>query len=169
MPRPVMTSPHRHKLTRDGSVRAGIDATIQRSNMHARCHTSGWCYRAEGVPHGDTCVFLFSARVTPSPAPDHLEESEKPNIPFPGRPEGAQAPSGLSLSGSGTHPARERPQEPRMKFGMFYEHQLPRPWGEGDELRLFQDALEQVELADRLGFDSPRGGEDHFLEEDSHS
>ena len=23
-----------------------------------------------------------------------------------------------------------------MKFGIFYEHQLPRPWGEGDELKL---------------------------------
>ncbi len=40
-----------------------------------------------------------------------------------------------------------------MKFGIFYEHQLPRPWAEGDELRLFQEALDQVELADRLGFD----------------
>ena len=28
-----------------------------------------------------------------------------------------------------------------MKFGIFYEHQLPRPWNEGDELKLFQDAL----------------------------
>ena len=36
-----------------------------------------------------------------------------------------------------------------MKFGIFYEHQLPRPWEPGAELRLFQDALDQVELADR--------------------
>ncbi len=56
-----------------------------------------------------------------------------------------------------------------MKFGIFYEHQLPRPWGEGDELRLFQDALAQVELADRLGFDSAWEVEHHFLEEYSHS
>ena len=40
-----------------------------------------------------------------------------------------------------------------MKFGIFYEHQLPRPWDEGAELKLFQDALTQVELADRLGID----------------
>ena len=40
-----------------------------------------------------------------------------------------------------------------MKFGIFYEHQLPRPWEEGSELQLIQDALEQVELADRMGFD----------------
>ena len=38
-----------------------------------------------------------------------------------------------------------------MKFGIFYEHQLPRPWNEDDEHRLFQEALDQVELADKLG------------------
>jgi hypothetical protein len=32
-----------------------------------------------------------------------------------------------------------------MRFGIFYEHQLPRPWPEGGELKLFQDALSQVE------------------------
>ena len=56
-----------------------------------------------------------------------------------------------------------------MKFGIFYEHQLPRPWKEGDELRLFQDALDQVELADRLGIDHAWEVEHHFLEEYSHS
>src|ERR1043165_8036209 len=40
-----------------------------------------------------------------------------------------------------------------MKFGIFYEHQLPRPWEGGAELPLFQEALDQVELADRLGID----------------
>jgi hypothetical protein len=33
-------------------------------------------------------------------------------------------------------------------MSIFYEHQLPRPWAEGDEHRLFKDALDQVELAD---------------------
>ncbi|MHB8529898.1 MAG: LLM class flavin-dependent oxidoreductase [Caulobacteraceae bacterium] len=56
-----------------------------------------------------------------------------------------------------------------MRFGIFYEHQLPRPWTEGAELRLFQDALDQVELADRLGFDNVWEVEHHFLEEYSHS
>ena len=37
-----------------------------------------------------------------------------------------------------------------MKFGIFYELQLPRPWEAGDELRLYQDALTQLETADRL-------------------
>lgn len=56
-----------------------------------------------------------------------------------------------------------------MKFGLFYEHQLPRPWTEGCEARLFHEALEQVELADRLGFDHAWEAEHHFLEEYSHS
>ncbi len=56
-----------------------------------------------------------------------------------------------------------------MKFGIFYEHQLPRPWTEGAELQLFQDALDQVELADGLGIDFAWEVEHHFLEEYSHS
>ncbi len=52
-----------------------------------------------------------------------------------------------------------------MKFGLFYEHQLPRPWDDGDVLRLFQDSLDQVELADKLGFDHVWAVEHHFLEE----
>jgi alkanesulfonate monooxygenase SsuD/methylene tetrahydromethanopterin reductase-like flavin-dependent oxidoreductase (luciferase family) len=56
-----------------------------------------------------------------------------------------------------------------MKFGIFYEHQLPRPWAEDGEYRLMQDALEQVELADGLGFDVVWEVEHHFLEEYSHS
>ncbi|HYB40193.1 MAG TPA: LLM class flavin-dependent oxidoreductase [Candidatus Methylomirabilis sp.] len=56
-----------------------------------------------------------------------------------------------------------------MKFGIFYEHQLPRPWTEGSELQLLQEALDQVELADRLGIDYAWEVEHHFLEEYSHS
>ena len=56
-----------------------------------------------------------------------------------------------------------------MKFGIFYEHQLPRPWADGDEQRLLDDALDQIELADWLGFDYLWEVEHHFLEEYSHS
>src|SRR6188474_232289 len=56
-----------------------------------------------------------------------------------------------------------------MRLGIFYEHQLPQPWEEGSELRLFNDALDQIELADRLGFDNVWEVEHHFLEEYSHS
>ena len=56
-----------------------------------------------------------------------------------------------------------------MKLGTFYEHQLPRPWKEGSELKLFKDALDQVELADKLGIDHMWEVEHHFLEEYAHS
>ena len=56
-----------------------------------------------------------------------------------------------------------------MKFGIFIDLQLPRPWHEVDESRLIQEALEQVELADRLGIDYVWAQEHHFLEEYCHS
>ncbi|HTT78149.1 MAG TPA: LLM class flavin-dependent oxidoreductase [Stellaceae bacterium] len=56
-----------------------------------------------------------------------------------------------------------------MKFGIFYELQMPRPWHAGGELELYQNALDQVELADRLGYDYAWEVEHHFLEEYSHS
>lgn len=58
---------------------------------------------------------------------------------------------------------------PPMKFGIFYELQLPKPWAPDDEYRLIQNALTQVELADRLGYDYAWEVEHHFLEEYSHS
>ena len=56
-----------------------------------------------------------------------------------------------------------------MKFGIFYEHQLPRPWTADSEHRLLQESLTQIELADRLGYDYAWEVEHHFLEEYSHS
>ena len=56
-----------------------------------------------------------------------------------------------------------------MKFGIFYELQLPRPWEPNDELTLYQNALEQIELADKCGYDYAWQVEHHFLEEYSHS
>jgi alkanesulfonate monooxygenase SsuD/methylene tetrahydromethanopterin reductase-like flavin-dependent oxidoreductase (luciferase family)/putative sterol carrier protein len=56
-----------------------------------------------------------------------------------------------------------------MRFGIFYEHQLPRPWDDGAEEKLLSDALDQVELADKLGFHEVWEVEHHFLEEYSHS
>jgi alkanesulfonate monooxygenase SsuD/methylene tetrahydromethanopterin reductase-like flavin-dependent oxidoreductase (luciferase family) len=56
-----------------------------------------------------------------------------------------------------------------MKFGIFYELQLPRPWARDDEFRLYQNALSQLELADKLGYDYAWEVEHHFLEEYSHS
>ena len=56
-----------------------------------------------------------------------------------------------------------------MRFGIFYEMQLPRPWEPDDERRLFHEALDQVVLADRLGYDHAWEVEHHFLDEYSHS
>jgi alkanesulfonate monooxygenase SsuD/methylene tetrahydromethanopterin reductase-like flavin-dependent oxidoreductase (luciferase family) len=56
-----------------------------------------------------------------------------------------------------------------MKFGVFYEFQLPRPWSESSEHTLIQHALDQVELADRCGYDYIWEVEHHSLEEYSHS
>jgi alkanesulfonate monooxygenase SsuD/methylene tetrahydromethanopterin reductase-like flavin-dependent oxidoreductase (luciferase family) len=56
-----------------------------------------------------------------------------------------------------------------VKFGIFYEHQLPKPWSPTDEYELLNNALAQIELADQLGFQYAWEVEHHFLEEYSHS
>ena len=56
-----------------------------------------------------------------------------------------------------------------MRFGVFYEMQLPKPWAPDDERQLFHHALDQVVLADKLGFDYAWEVEHHFLDEYSHS
>ena len=56
-----------------------------------------------------------------------------------------------------------------MQFGIFFEHQIPRPWDVGAEQRLITDALDQCELADKLGIEYVWEVEHHFLEEYSHS
>ena len=55
-----------------------------------------------------------------------------------------------------------------MKFGIFYEISVPRPWGRETEKNVYDNCLEQVKLADELGFDSVWAVEHHFLEEYSH-
>src|SRR4051812_10733208 len=61
-----------------------------------------------------------------------------------------------------------------MKFGVFYQLQALRPidgeqWDEDKEYQVFQEALEQIEFADKLGFEYVFETEHHFLEEYSHS
>src|SRR5246127_4187462 len=56
-----------------------------------------------------------------------------------------------------------------MRFGIFYEHQMPRPWADGAEEKTFHDALDQIELADQIGIQHVGEVEHHFLEEYSHS
>ncbi|MGE0545209.1 MAG: LLM class flavin-dependent oxidoreductase [Dehalococcoidia bacterium] len=61
-----------------------------------------------------------------------------------------------------------------MKFGLFFELQLPKPydkdtWNPEDEHRIYKETLEQIELADKLGFDYVFEVEHHHLEEYAHS
>jgi alkanesulfonate monooxygenase SsuD/methylene tetrahydromethanopterin reductase-like flavin-dependent oxidoreductase (luciferase family) len=56
-----------------------------------------------------------------------------------------------------------------MKFGIFYEHSVLKPWDDGSEQRVYEQAVEQVVAADELGFDQVWEVEHHFLEEYSHS
>ncbi len=61
-----------------------------------------------------------------------------------------------------------------MKFGLFYELQLPKPsdkdqWNPDDERKIYHYMMDQVSLADSLGFDYVFEVEHHFLEEYSHS
>ena len=55
-----------------------------------------------------------------------------------------------------------------MKFGIFYELSVPRPWDAEAERSVYMNALEQVRLADELGFEQVWAVEHHFLEEYSH-
>ncbi|MGH2585554.1 MAG: LLM class flavin-dependent oxidoreductase [Dehalococcoidia bacterium] len=55
-----------------------------------------------------------------------------------------------------------------MKFGIFYEISVPRPWDAESERTVYERCLEQVRLADELGFDQVWAVEHHFLEEYSH-
>jgi alkanesulfonate monooxygenase SsuD/methylene tetrahydromethanopterin reductase-like flavin-dependent oxidoreductase (luciferase family) len=55
-----------------------------------------------------------------------------------------------------------------VKFGIFYEISVPRPWDPETEKTVYDRCLEQVRLADELGFDQVWAVEHHFLEEYSH-
>ena len=50
-----------------------------------------------------------------------------------------------------------------------YELSVPRPFADGIERTVIENALEQIRLADALGFDTAWAVEHHFLEEYSHS
>jgi len=56
-----------------------------------------------------------------------------------------------------------------MKFDLLYELQIPKPHDARSEYRCYHEALEQIALADRLGFDTVWAVEHHFLTEFAHS
>ena len=55
-----------------------------------------------------------------------------------------------------------------MKFALFYEIPVPRPWTRESEHAAYRQVLEQAVLADRVGFHAFWTVEHHFLEEFSH-
>src|SRR5437879_9586083 len=55
-----------------------------------------------------------------------------------------------------------------MKFDLLYELQIPKPHDRASEYRCYHQAPEQIELADRLGFDTVWAVEHHFLTEFAH-
>src|SRR5687768_7111495 len=55
-----------------------------------------------------------------------------------------------------------------MRFGIFFELSVPRPFSRQAEHQVYANALEQARVADELGFDHVWAVEHHFLEEYSH-
>jgi len=55
-----------------------------------------------------------------------------------------------------------------MKFSLVYELQMPKPWSATAERDTYMQALEQIKLADEMGFDIVWAVEHHFLTEYSH-
>ena len=56
-----------------------------------------------------------------------------------------------------------------MKFGMFFELQMPKPWSYNAESRIFWEAIDQVTFAEEMGFEHTWLVEHHFLTEFAHS
>ena len=55
-----------------------------------------------------------------------------------------------------------------MRFALFYEIPVPRPWGPDSERLAYEHTLEQAVAGDRCGWDAFWTVEHHFLEEYSH-
>ena len=55
-----------------------------------------------------------------------------------------------------------------MKFALFYEIPVARPWDPDSEYRAYKNTIEQAILGDKMGFHSFWTVEHHFLEEYSH-
>ena len=93
-----------------------------------------------------------------------------------GPPEAIACPSYTADPRRGSRHGCRRPEpEPPLRSASAHavrdllRASAPPALGRGDEQRLYRDALEQVALADRVGFDSVWEVEHHFLEEYSHS
>ena len=56
-----------------------------------------------------------------------------------------------------------------MKFGLFYQIQVPKPWTADSESKRLHEALEQITYAEEMGFDSVWFSEHHFRPVWSHN
>ena len=56
-----------------------------------------------------------------------------------------------------------------MKFGLFYQIQVPKPWDEDSESKRIWEALDQIEYAEEMGYDSVWFSEHHFRPVWSHN
>ena len=56
-----------------------------------------------------------------------------------------------------------------MKFGLFYQIQVPKPWSEDSEAKRIWEALDQIAFAEEMGYDSVWFSEHHFRPEWSHN
>jgi len=57
---------------------------------------------------------------------------------------------------------------PTVKFALFYEIPVPKPWEPDSEHRAYQNTLEQAVAGDKFGWDAFWTVEHHFLQEYSH-
>jgi alkanesulfonate monooxygenase SsuD/methylene tetrahydromethanopterin reductase-like flavin-dependent oxidoreductase (luciferase family) len=56
-----------------------------------------------------------------------------------------------------------------MRFGLFFLTEVPRPWDGESDRKVLKEQIEQIELADKLGFEYAWSAEHHFLDEYSHA
>ena len=56
-----------------------------------------------------------------------------------------------------------------MKFGLFYQIQVPKPWTEDSESKRIWEALEQITYAEEMGYESVWFSEHHFRPVWSHN
>ena len=56
-----------------------------------------------------------------------------------------------------------------MKFGLFYQIQVPKPWTDESEAKRIWEALDQITYAEEMGYDSVWFSEHHFRPVWSHN
>src|SRR5215467_7360073 len=69
-----------------------------------------------------------------------------------------------------THDCAEMSQEGEgMKFALFNQLQMPRPWRQHEEVLMYKEAITEAVHAEAVGFDAYWQTEHHFYTEIGHS